>query len=181
MVKTINLSAADMKEMTATEITTKIKELKDGANKNHQKLSENELNAVFYVHKGLKLSMTIPLRLSIVCNMKAADGEGKVSKKWGIDTKALCEKIDQMDDAECEDIASRIGSFWLDVSDYDNFAEDIAFFRNATPAYQEILALDYQILNFFLRLRGKEAKQLYVIIDGCRPTLSLHEELIELT
>lgn len=179
MVKKIILSAADVQEMTATEISTKIKELKDGANKNHQKLSENELNAVFDVHNGLMLSMTIPLRVSIVSNMKAADGEGEISEKWGIDTKALCDKIDQMDDAECEDLASRIGCFWLDLSDYDNFAEQIAYSGMTFHSYQEFLALDYQILNFFLILRGLWANQLCLISDGCCTTLSLLKELPE--
>lgn len=181
MLIKINLSAADVQEITATEISTKIKELKDGANKNHQKLSEKELNAVFDVHNGLMLSMTIPLRLSIVSNMKAADSEGEVSKKWDIDTKALCDKIDQMDDAECEDIASRIGCFWLDLSDYDHFADQIAAFGMTFHAYQDFLALDFQILNFFLRLRGIKANLLYEIIDGCFPTLLLPEKLPELT
>jgi hypothetical protein len=179
MGKIIILPAADVQGTTATEIFSKIKELKDGANKNHQKLSENELNAIFDVHNGLMLSMTIPLRVSIVSNMKAADFDGEVSEKWDIDTKALCDKIDQMDDAECEDIASRIGSFWLDLSDYDNFAEQIAYSGMTFHSYQEFLALDYQILNFFLRLRGLWANQLCLISDGCCPTLSLLEELPE--
>lgn len=180
-MKKIILSAADVQGTTATEIAEKIKELKDGANKNHQKLSENELNAIFDVHNGLMLSMTIPLRVSIVSNMKAADFDGEISEKWGIDTKALCDKIDQMDDAECEDLASRIGCFWLDLSDYDNFAEQIANLGMTFHSYQDFLALDYQILNFFLRLRGIEANQLYVIVEGCCPTLSLTDELPELT
>jgi len=181
MTKKIILTAADVQGTTATEVYSKIRELKDGANKNHPKLSENELNAIFDVHNGLMLSMTIPLRVSIVSNMKAADSEGEVSEKWGVDTKALCDKIDQMDDAECADIASRIGSFWLDLSDYDGFAEQIADLGMTFQAYQDFLALDYQILNFFLRLRGIEANQLYVIVEGCCPTLSLFEELPELT
>lgn len=181
MKKNILLTTVDVQGTTAIEIHSKIKELKDGASKNHPKLSENELNAIFDVHNGLMLSMTIPLRVSIVSNMKAADFDGEVSEKWGIDTKALCDKIDQMDDAECEDIASRIGSFWLDLSDYDGFAEQIADLGMKFQAYQDFLALDYQILNFFLRLRGIEANQLYVIVEGCCPTLSLTDELPELT
>lgn len=156
-MKKINIGAVDVQGLTAIKISELIRTAKTNACLNHPMLSENELNALFDVCNGLMLCKTIPFNLSLASNLSDADKEGKIGQKWGVDVQALCEKLRNMGEDEIIEVVKRIGSFWLDYTDYIDCVESIAkrgycLFRDCKQFY----GIDYTVLKYILINNGIE-------------------------
>ena len=175
-MKKINFQTVDVQGLTAMKIEEMIETAKANASLNHPMLSENELNALFDVHNGLMLWKAIPLNLSLAVHMSDADEEGEISQKWRVDVQALYEKLINMGEDDIIEVVKRIGSFWLDYSDYLEIVETIAesgcyLFMDCKMFY----GIDYTVLKYLLINNGVETDVLYELENNQYPILSLTE------